>query len=513
VYALFKYLAGLSRKALRSGLFAATRVPWRRAESLSHVASITHLAPKALGPAAQRLTLSFADSRLLVRFGGAVMKKIRFGALMLSTALSGSAAFAGQNDDLVARLNAAEQENTAIRRQNMELAAAKPASFTDRMADFFGAYAADLPVAYKARPPEEPGRFRAWVEGGAIWTGGDPVSRAFSLTDFTTNSGRGENGPVIPGIFDLSPKVGWVAATGFDYKFAGSPWHVSGQFRYGQSGTASGSASSAGTLDPSLLPNNTEGFCFSPIADDIFPRFFPNRRITACGGSQSTSVTYKETHWLTDLALGYDIAGHGPTYVQVKGGLRIEEFLANRTTNTNQTNFVNFATPAFITCCGPTQPTFTALSVMRSATFTDRNNFLGAGPLIGLEGSVRFLGAWSFDYKGDLAVLFGTQSEFETNISRTTSNPALLGITNSNFSGAFSSAFTDEKRFVTMLSGDIQAGVSYWFTPNVKLGASYRIDTLIAVKNTKSANAESLVLPQRYWHGPLVTLTGQFTPN
>ena len=87
------------------------------------------------------------------------MKKI-FGvlafstALLGSTALSGSAAFAGQNEDLVARLNAAEKENAAIRRSNMELAAPKPASVTDRMADFFGAYAADLPVAYKARPPK-----------------------------------------------------------------------------------------------------------------------------------------------------------------------------------------------------------------------------------------------------------------------------------------------------------------------------------------------------------------------
>src|SRR3984893_9138462 len=117
------------------------------------------------------------------------MKKRVFLVALASTALSGSAAFAGQNEDLVARLNAAEQENAAIRRSNMELAAtkpAKPANVIDRMADFFGTYAADLPVAYKARPPEEPGRFSIWVEGGAIWTGGDPVSRAFSLTDFTT---------------------------------------------------------------------------------------------------------------------------------------------------------------------------------------------------------------------------------------------------------------------------------------------------------------------------------------
>ena len=237
------------------------------------------------------------------------------------------------------------------------------------------------------------------------------------------------NTGTIPGIFDLNPKIGWEAATGFDYKFAGSPWHVSGQFRYGQSGTASGSAASSGTLDPSLLSSNTEG-CFSPIAGDTFPNCSrgPKFYIAACGGSQSRSVTYKETHWLTDLALGYDIAGHGPTYVQVKGGLRIEEFVATRTTNTSQTNFVNFATPTAITS-GSSDPTFSSLSITKSATYTDRNNFLGAGPLIGLEGSARFLGAWSFDYKGDLAVLFGTQSEFEQNISRTTTTPALLGIT------------------------------------------------------------------------------------
>jgi hypothetical protein len=415
----------------------------------------------------------------------------------------------------------------------MDLAAAKPAkpaSITDRMADFFGAYAADLPVAYKAPPPVEPGRFTVWVEGGAIWTGGDPVFDSFSLTDFTRPGGPTMNcaglsasvcvastvvssgGGGIPGIFDLNPKVGWEAATGFDYKFAGSPWHVSGQFRYGQGGNASGSAATSGMLDPFFLGKRS---CFSPIAGDTFP--IGQGDFAACGGSQSRSVTYKETHWLSDLALGYDIAGHGPTYVQVKGGLRIEEFLATRTTNTSQTNFVNFVTPTSITGNGSIaapDPTFSSLSIMKSATFTDRNNFLGAGPLIGLEGSARFLGAWSFDYKGDLAVLFGTQKEFEQNISRTTNSTPFLCISNSSFCpGGFSNTGTEAARFVTMLSGDIQAGVSYWFSPTLKLGVSYRIDALIAVKNQKSANADDLILPQRFWHGPRVTLTGQFAAN
>jgi hypothetical protein len=433
------------------------------------------------------------------------MNKVFFAALAFSTALSGSAAFSGQNDDLVARLNAAEQENAAIRRQNMELAAAKPAkaaSFTDRMADFFGAYAADLPVAYKARPPEEPGRFTAWVEGGAIWTGGDPVFREFSLTDFTMSNSNllliGRNSS-IPGIFDLNPKIGWEAATGFDYKFAGSPWHVSGQFRYGEGGKTSGSASSSGTIDPFILMTS-EGPCgFIDVTNAA----------TGCGGSETFSASYKETHWLADLALGYDIAGHGPSAMQVKGGLRISEFVATTNTSDRFSSFINF--PAGTSTFGNPGIPISTVTYTALTTEDTRNNFLGAGPLIGLEGSVPFAGAWSFDYKGDLAVLFGTQKSVEISKTITSTTPAFLGVM---MVAGYNHVYTDtEARFATMLSGDIQAGVSYWFTPNLKLGASYRIDTLIAVKNTKSANAEGLLIPQRYWHGPRLTLTGQFTPD
>src|ERR1700720_1999295 len=361
------------------------------------------------------------------------MKRVIKGALAIGTAWCSSAAFAGQNDDLVARLNAAEQENAAIRRSNMELAAAKPAkpvSITDRMADFFGTYAADLPVAYRARPPEEPGRFTVWVEGGAIWTGGDPVSRSFELTDFTTNFGGGlqvvtrtlasaapqslSSGNSIPGIFDLTPKIGWEAATGFDYKFAGSPWHVSGQFRYGEGGKTSGSATSAGTLDPTILALRP-GFGF--------------------GGSETVSASYKETHWLADLALGYDIAGHGPSAMQVKGGLRISEFVARTNTSDKFFAFENLPPDGLFLLPGGVP--ITSISENSLTTQDIRDSFLGAGPLIGLEGSVPFFGAWSFDYKGDLAVLFGTQKSVNTTINRTTVSPAILmtmgGLNGTNF--------------------------------------------------------------------------------
>jgi opacity protein-like surface antigen len=454
------------------------------------------------------------------------MKRVVIGALAIGSAWCGSAAFAGQNDDLVARLNAAEKENAAIRRENMELPGAKPAkpaSFTDRMADFFGTYAADLPVAYKARPSEEPGRFRIWVEGGAIWTGGDPVSQTFSLTDFTTPNGGTimtvtrplasasqlplSSGNSIPGIFDLTPKIGWEAATGFDYKFAGSPWHVSGQFRYGEGGKTSGSATSAGTLDPVFFPNapfQLFNAGIQPVLGNCFN--FPfSFSLSACGGSETFSASYKETHWLADLALGYDVAGYGPSAMQVKGGLRISEFVARTNTSDQFSSFATFSPPLKFLGTLISQATYANLT-----TEDIRDSFLGAGPLIGLEGSVPFLGAWSFDYKGDLAVLFGTQKRVETDKTIATTTPAILTIRTIGYS----SIYTDtEARFATMLSADIQAGVSYWFTPNLKLGASYRIDTLIAVKNTKSANAENLLIPQRYWHGPRLTLTGQFAAN
>ncbi len=49
------------------------------------------------------------------------MKKILVGALAFGAAFTGSAAFAGQSEDLVARLDALEKENAAIRRENAAL--------------------------------------------------------------------------------------------------------------------------------------------------------------------------------------------------------------------------------------------------------------------------------------------------------------------------------------------------------------------------------------------------------
>lgn len=431
------------------------------------------------------------------------------------------AAFAGQTDDIAARLAVLEKENAAIRKENAALRenkilrqrnaglksavpapqpsaslSAKPATHTKP--SVFEAMAADLPIAYKAVPPETPGQFRIWVEGGAIWSGGDPVSRDFNLIDFTGfgglgvfGGGIGGGGATIPRHFDLTPKVGWEAATGFDYRIAGSPWHVSGQFRYGEGGKTSGSASTSGTVDPALLVllgGGGVGGVFS--------------------GSENVSAGYKETHWLADLAVGRDVIGNGRDAMQLKGGIRVAEFVTRTNTADTINNFANLAAPVVIL---PGIPALSAVSTSTSAVTNARNNFLGAGPLVGIQGSVPLAGNWAFDYLGDAAVLFGTQNSTSTTTTTTAFSPAILVALGGVGGGVGGGGVftTNAQRFATVFSADIQVGISYWVTQNLKVGASYRLDALINVQNQQDPAVANL-LPDRYTHGPRVTVTGQF---
>src|ERR1700730_14343045 len=71
--------------------------------------------------------------------------------------------------------------------------------------------AADMPLV-KAPVPVASGEFKAWVEGGAIWTGGDPITIFYPVPGF-----MGFGATSLPGFLSFSPRVGWEAATGFDY--------------------------------------------------------------------------------------------------------------------------------------------------------------------------------------------------------------------------------------------------------------------------------------------------------
>jgi len=181
------------------------------------------------------------------------MKKILALILGATAALTASGAAAGELEDVNARLEQLERQNAAIRKENAALrenqrlleensrlkslgvhASIEPAgsaprsrqektetvpasALSPRSRNPLQAYAAALPV--KALPPEAPGQLRAWIEGGAIWSGGDPV-----FNTYIDNNN-------VSGVFDLTPKAGWETAIGFDHRFAGSPWHINGQFR------------------------------------------------------------------------------------------------------------------------------------------------------------------------------------------------------------------------------------------------------------------------------------------
>ena len=454
------------------------------------------------------------------------MKKIIIGALVVGGALAANSAFAGQREDILARLDALEKENSAIRRENKALGenkslrernadlkasspqpvaqtapavvyAEKPKGITDKMTDFFGAYAADLPVAYKAPVLQTPGQLRFWAEGGAIWSGGDPVAQNFNLADFNTLAGLGGllgGGGGIPRQFDLTPKIGWEAATGFDYRFPNSAWHVSGQFRYGEGGKTNGSASSTGGLNVgAALPG-------VPL-----PAQLAGINIA---GSNNVAVSYREQHWLADMSVGYELSSGGPATayssasptLQIKGGIRTEEFVSRLNTSNNLNVSVSIPPPA-IPVIG------NQISLATSTSTDNRTSFLGAGPLIGIEGSIPFFGNWTFDYAGDAAVLFGTQQSTVTTSTSATVTPALLALLLGGGGNGIATATAE--RFGTALSTDVQAGFGYWVTPNIKVAASYRLDALINVQNQRAA-AVANITPDRYTHGPRLTITGRF---
>jgi Legionella pneumophila major outer membrane protein precursor len=434
------------------------------------------------------------------------MKTIMAGLVAVGATLAVNQAFAGQLDDISTRLDALERENAAIRKENTALqenkrlhaqneslkstslpraavvappVASAAVEQARPSASVFDAMAADLPLSYKAAAVEGPGQMQIWAEGGAIWSGGDPVSQDTRLIDFTDFGGLivglGGGGS-IPNHFDLTPKIGWEAATGFDYRFANSLWHISAQFRYGEGGKTNGAASSAGSADPSVL-----------LALGAPPG-------SSVSGSENYSTSYQESHWLADMTVGRDVLGSGRDAMQLKGGLRVAEFV----TQSNISDSTSFA---------ESFPQVRGGNVSFNVATSDRTNarasFLGAGPVIGIQGSIPFAGNWSLDYLGDASILFGTQQSTSTDISNTVVSPAFFG-----GGGGDVSTFRDQ-RFASVFSGDIQVGLSYWVMPNLKVGASYRLDALINVQNQSDTEVFNLT-PNRYTHGPRMTVTGQF---
>jgi len=404
--------------------------------------------------------------------------------------LASPAAKAASGDDVLARLQALEkqvatlkQENEAMRREKQlrgrdaalvrQNADAPPNAATGQRPtgrDAREAYAASIPFAVKAVAPPEPGLLKVWGEGGAVWSGGDPILSPYNHIDLDPSNGiTGRND-----FFGLRPKVGWEAAAGFDYRFAASPWHVNGQFRYGESRTSL-TAVSAGFLS------------------------FATGSLTT---ANSAEATLSERRWLADLALGRDIIGNGADAMQLKFGIRTAEFRAMTSALNNQSITFRFNTPQ--TTNGITYSSF--IDGFNTSA-PQESTFLGTGPRVGVDGSVRFAGSWAFDYLGDMAVLFGTQKFQRTTNASQSLTPAGIGTV-----PAPTTTFDTSSRFSTVFNPDIQLGVSYWMTQAVKVSLSYRLDAYFNVITALDNQNDPTKLQRidRYVHGPRVAVTAQF---
>jgi hypothetical protein len=367
-------------------------------------------------------------------------------------------------------------------------------------------------------PAADRGEFRWFVEGGAFWTDGNAIpytARGFELLSAFPVLALGGGGTAgsLSGNTGLRPNVGWDAAIGFDYRFAGTPWHVNAQARGGEArkGAAGGSDAAVGAS-----VNQTS----TVLADCCIP---PIGLITSdtrsIRGISTTSADLRETHWQADFGMGYDYI---PRLVQINFGVRVAEV---RATTTATTNASATATRVFqLNVADPLSLTDTAISAATGSDVTSvRRSFLGAGPRVGLEGSVPLGGLWTsvplgglwtFDYSGNAALLFG-DTEI-TSVSNggasiistltTTAGGVVLATQTSASSQPAPLNFTSRSSSITVFNFDAQAGFSWWFNPSLKLGLSYRLDAFI---DPLRAAPEGGSL-SRYYHGPKLTLTGRF---
>jgi hypothetical protein len=300
------------------------------------------------------------------------------------------------------------------------------------------------------------GQWSSWSEAGL--TGHPALDPAIGL-------------PPLGPFANLTPGAGWEGALGFDYRLSRwSPYHISGQFRYGENN--GGSAPVSLTNTPLTL-FTTSGATAPAVVD-----------------ATGSGALNKEGHWLVDLGVGRDF-GLGSGNVQTTLGVRVAEITSTASAAGNLQACLSGGPPG-IFCTTPASGGF---------SFQSRSQFLGVGPRLGVDGSQPLAGSWAFDYLGGVAVLFGNRSLNATQtLSATTTFPpiSLASITALNPSST-----------VGIFNLDAQAGISYWLTPNFKLTASYRFDgywgASTIIEPTGAPGQQD-----RFYYGPMLRGTATF---
>ncbi|MGH6671925.1 MAG: Lpg1974 family pore-forming outer membrane protein [Xanthobacteraceae bacterium] len=299
------------------------------------------------------------------------------------------------------------------------------------------ASAADMPppgMSYKAPAPAvPPDTWTWWVEGGAQGvSGGLP---------YVPN--------MTPAFATPRPGWGWDAAGGFDYRFAG-PWHILGDFRYGQNRSRTGSS--------------------NPL--------FSTSSVTFVGAN---SATRREYNWNADFMVGRDI-GIGSD-AQLDFGVRVAE-IHGATSGLAQWNAVTSSGPVHL-----------------SDAYQQSSNFLGAGPRVAVQGSIPFASAWSIDYEAGAAGLASQTSLAQTIQASPSFLPLLCTV---SCPVAVSSTKT-----TMVFNTDGTLGLSYAVTPNAKLSIDYHVDAYFdALPVVNSAG--NVTNANRIYQGPSLRLTYKY---
>jgi opacity protein-like surface antigen len=309
------------------------------------------------------------------------------------------------------------------------------------------------------------GQWSSWSEAGL--TGHPATDPAIGL-------------PPLGPFANLTPGAGWEGALGFDYHLAQcgasaapllakanpapclSPYHVFGQFRYGQNN---------GGSDP---------FSRTNIPLTLFTSSgLPTPAVV--NSATGSATLNKESHWLVDLGVGRDF-GLGSGNVQAQLGIRVAEI----------TSTANGA--------GTLQGVALGSPIAGTFSFQSRSQFLGIGPRLGVDGSQPLGGSWAFEYLLGGAVLFGNRSlNASQTLFATLPTPTVLSsltaLSASNTAG--------------ILNLDAQAGLSYWLTANFKLTVSYRFDGYwgaLTIVEPNGAPGQQ----DRFYYGPMLRGTISF---
>jgi hypothetical protein len=362
---------------------------------------------------------------------------------------------------------------SGVARKGVLLAGASMVALAVACSDLRAQSAQSPQSAQSSQSAAPQGQWSSWSEAGL--TGHPALDPAIGL-------------PPLGPFADLSPGVGWEAAVGFDYQPAQceattapllvkanprpcrlSPYHIVGQFRYGQNN--GGSDPFSLTNDPLTLINPISGL--------------PHTAFVNATGSGTLN---DESHWLVDLGVGRDF-GLGSGKVQAQLGIRVAEI----TSTANGAGALQGCAFAALPCATP---------VTGNVSFQSRSQFLGVGPRLGVDGSQPLDSHWAFEYLGGAAVLFGNRSlNASQTVFATTLSPAFPPQTSVTAVSASST--------VGILNLDAQAGISYWLTHNFKLTLGYRFDGYFKAVTVVEPNG-ALGQQDRFYYGPMLQATVAF---